>query len=74
MLRVPRIEDCVRLAIDLPEMHLQRGDQGVVRSTWFSPATAYEVEFHPAGMGGEIRVLVVADQLELEEMRLLLQS
>ena len=37
--------DRVKLAQDLPDLGLLRDDVGVVVSTWFSPATAYEAEF-----------------------------
>ena len=67
MLRTPHIDDCVRLAIDLPDLHLQRGDLGVVRSTWFSPITAYEVAFLPPAGTGEMRVLVLAEQVQVEQ-------
>ncbi|MGA2498639.1 MAG: hypothetical protein ABSH20_12910 [Tepidisphaeraceae bacterium] len=67
MLRVPQVEDCIRLDIDIPRLRLKRGDLGVVQSTWFSPATAYEVAFHPAGVSEETRVLVRAEQVHVEE-------
>ena len=68
-MRRPQLNDCVRLIHDVPEMLLSRGDLGVVRSTWFAPAVAYEVEFHPLGVDTDTRVLLRADQMEVEEDR-----
>ena len=61
------IDDLVRLRHDLPNFSLQRGSVGVVRSTWFSPRTAYEVEFESVGLSSETRALLVEDQLERQE-------
>ena len=66
-MRRPIINDYVRLIHDVPEMLLSRGDIGVVRSTWFAPAVAYEVEFHPLGAKTDTRVLLRAEQVEVEE-------
>ena len=66
MSRMPQIDDCVRLTIDIPELYLQRGDLGMVCSTWFSPTAAYEVAFRPANVTEELRVLVLAEQLHVE--------
>ena len=44
-MRQPHIDDVVRLNQDIPELALSRGQRGVVRSTWFAPSVAYEVEF-----------------------------
>ena len=46
--------DQVRLVRDLPELSLRTGAIGVVRSTWFYPTTAFEVEFQPPGNRGGI--------------------
>ena len=48
-MRQPHIDDFVRLTQDIPELSLNRGAVGVVRSTWFAPTVAYEVEFHKIG-------------------------
>jgi len=48
-MRQPHIDDVVRLNQDIPELELQRGQTGVVRSTWFAPTVAYEVEFDATG-------------------------
>jgi hypothetical protein len=66
-MRRPIINDTVRLIHDVPEMFLSRGDIGVVRSTWFAPAVAYEVEFHPLGANTDTRVLLREEQVEVEE-------
>lgn len=66
-MRSPHIDDFVRLISDIPELNLQRGDIGVVRSTWFAPTTAYEVEFHPIGLTSETRALLLAEQVQVED-------
>ncbi|MEA2736233.1 MAG: hypothetical protein QOE14_2684 [Humisphaera sp.] len=66
-MRQPLVDDFVRLTRDIPELALQRGEVGVVRSTWFAPSVAYEVEFHPCGIDSETRALIMAEQLEVEE-------
>ena len=68
-MRQPHVDDFVRLTRDIPELSLHRGEVGVVRSTWFAPSTAYEVEFHPVGWIRETRALLMAEQLEVEEAR-----
>jgi hypothetical protein len=70
-MRFPRIDDYVRLTSDIPELSLHRGDVGVVRSTWFAPTTAYEVEFHPIGLDSHTRALLLAEQVQVEEGPLL---
>ena len=42
---MPKIDGRVQLTQDIPDLGLRRGDVGLVCSTWFSPTTAYEVEF-----------------------------
>ena len=66
-MRKPHVDDYVRLTQDIPELALQRGEVGVVRSTWFAPSMAYEVEFHPVGLNGETRALLLAEQVQVEE-------
>jgi len=66
-MRQPLIDDQVRLTRDIPELELTRGEVGVVRSTWFAPAIAYEVEFHHIGDDYQTRALLLAEQLEVEE-------
>ncbi len=65
-MRQPHVDDTVRLTRDIPELSLHRGQVGVVRSTWCSPLTAYEVEFN-IGLDHETRALVMAEQLQVEE-------
>ena len=56
----------VRLTHDVPTLWLNRGDVGVVRSTWLSPANYYEVEFRKPGQC-PMRTLVRGELLELVE-------
>ena len=56
--------DDVRLKQDLPEFGLWRGQRGVVCSTWFSPAVAYEVEFQTTEGKFPTRVLLLAHQID----------
>ena len=73
-MRRPSVDDFVRLTQDIPELSLNRGTVGVVRSTWFAPAMAYEVEFHIVGLDHETRALVLAEQLQVEEGSLMSTS
>ena len=66
-MRQPHVDDTVRLVCDIPDLSLSRGQVGVVRSTWCSPLTAYEVEFH-VGLDHETRALVMAEHLQVEEV------
>lgn len=66
-MRKPEIDDYVRLTQDIPELALNRGQVGVVRSTWFAPTIAYEVEFHIAGMSAQTRALLLNEQVSVEE-------
>jgi hypothetical protein len=70
-MRQPHVDDFVRLTQDIPELALHRGEVGVVRSTWFAPSMAYEVEFHPIGLDHQTRALLMAEQVEVEEGSLL---
>jgi hypothetical protein len=69
-MRTPHVDDVVRLTRDVPELELLRGDVGVVCSTWFAPAVAYEVEFHPLGCDLHTRALLSPEQVEVEETSL----
>lgn len=73
-MRQPSVDDVVRLTQDIPELQLHRGQIGVVRSTWFAPSVAYEVEFHLKGELCETRALLLNSQVALEERRELLAS
>ena len=66
-MRCPHIDDHVRLVQDIPELFLFRGEIGVVRSTWFAPTVAYEVEFHKVGLPYETRALLLEEQLTLDD-------
>jgi hypothetical protein len=70
-MRKPHVNDYVRLTQDIPELLLHCGEIGVVRSTWFAPAMAYEVEFHPVGLSHETRALLQAEQVRVEDGPLL---
>ncbi|MGD1278385.1 MAG: DUF4926 domain-containing protein [Tepidisphaeraceae bacterium] len=67
MTRLPHIDDFVRLTRDIPELALNRGAVGVVRSTWFAPSVAYEVEFHQIGHDYQTRALLMPEQLQVED-------
>ena len=66
-MRQPHIDDFVRLTQDIPELSLNRGAVGVVRSTWFAPSVAYEVEFHQIGCDYQVgcRCLLRPEQVEV---------
>jgi hypothetical protein len=66
-MRMPHVNDAVRLTQDVPRLDLRRGEVGVVRSTWFSPAVVYEVEFHTIGCDLDTRALLSAEQVEVED-------
>ena len=66
-MRRPIIDDVVRLTQDIPELSLTRGEVGVVRSTWFAPSVAYEVEFRNAGRDYQTRALLREEQVQVEE-------
>lgn len=63
-MRSPHIDDVVCLNQDIPELELFRGQKGIVRSTWFAPTVAYEVEFNSEG--GR-RALLMERQVTVEE-------
>lgn len=64
-MRLPDIDDVVRIKLDIPELALHRGDVGVVRSTWFAPSIAFEVEFQSDqdGQTRATRALFLPEQL-----------
>jgi len=66
-MRQPVIDDYVRLVKDIPELGLIRNEIGVVRSTWFAPEIAYEVEFQPRGQEHQTRALLLAEQVAVED-------
>lgn len=69
-MRQPSVDDRVRLTQDIPELSLNRGVTGVVRSTWFAPWVAYEVEFRVPGDNYQTRALLMAEQVEVAEEEL----
>jgi hypothetical protein len=73
-MRSPHVDDFVRLTLDIPELALSRGEIGVVRSTWFAPSVAYEVEFHQIGHDYQTRALLRPEQLEVEDGEIFPQS
>jgi hypothetical protein len=60
----PQVNEPVKLAQDIPELGLSCGEIGVICSTWFSPITAYEVEFERAGLDFKTRALLLAHQIQ----------
>ena len=63
----PQIDDVVRLKQDFPDLFLFRGSVGVVRSVWFAPWAAYEVEFEIAAHGCQTRALLFQQHIEVEQ-------
>ena len=57
----------VRLTHDVPTLWLNRGDVGVVRSTWLSPANYYEIEFRKPGQC-PMRTLVRGNRCRAERV------
>jgi hypothetical protein len=60
----PHVDDFVLLNQDIPELELHRGERGVIRSTWFAPTVAYEVEFDRPG--DSKRALLLERQVTVE--------
>jgi hypothetical protein len=55
--------ETVRLVRELPELKLDAGTVGVVRSAWFYPTTAYEVEFPGRGRVRGNRLLLLEGEV-----------
>ena len=72
-MRQHRVNDQVRLTQDVPEFALHRGDVGVIRSTWFAPSVAYEVEFRQPGQSFYTRALLLGEQVEPEALDSIVQ-
>ena len=66
-MRLPGINDPVRLKHDVPELELHRGEQGIIRSTWCAPAMVYEVEFERSDLAPNRRALLQAEQIVVTE-------
>jgi hypothetical protein len=58
------VDECVQLVQDIPELGLHRGELGLICSTWFSPSTAYEVQFERHAPECSVRVLLMCSQIE----------
>ncbi len=58
-----QVDGRVQLMQDIPELGLRRGDIGFVCSTWFSPGTAYEVEFRRELPNCHMRALLMPNQI-----------
>jgi hypothetical protein len=67
LMRLPEVNDHVRLTRDIPELALYRGELGVVRSQWCAPELAFEVEFRVAGLDEITRALLMSDQITVDE-------
>lgn len=63
-MRQIQVDQHVRLTHDMPELELHRGEIGLVCSTWFGPATAYEVEFQHKLPSYGMRALLMSNQIE----------
>jgi len=61
------VDERVELMQDIPELGLHRGEVGLVCSTWFSPATAYEVEFRRKMPVCRMRALLMPNQIMSED-------
>jgi len=59
----PIVDDVVQLRSDIPHLNLHKGDTGVVRSLWFAPAVAYEVEFATMGLDERTRAVLLRGQV-----------
>lgn len=70
-MREPVVDDVVVLTSDLPELSLHRGQSGVVRSLWFTPKVAYEVEFNTIGLDEVTRAEVTRAVLQRDQLLLL---
>ena len=66
-MRHPHVDDVVRLNQDIPELELTRGQTGVIRSTWFAPTVAYEVEFDFSDALHAKRALLLERQVTVEK-------
>jgi hypothetical protein len=58
-----QVDQRVQLIQDIPELGLRRGEVGLVCSTWFSPGTAYEVEFRRKVPECLMRALLMPNQI-----------
>jgi hypothetical protein len=55
--------DQVRLVREIPELALREGEVGTVRSSWYFPVVAFEVEFKRQASRDMARVLLLEDHV-----------
>ncbi|MBN1126354.1 MAG: DUF4926 domain-containing protein [Sedimentisphaerales bacterium] len=59
------INEVVRLTVDVPNLRLHRGREGVVVSVWLSPGDFnFEVQFPRANGSPAVRAILGTEQLE----------
>ena len=54
-------EDRVQLLEEIAEFELHQGDVGIVRTSWYFPTVAFEVEF--TVLGKRLRLLLLGEQI-----------
>jgi hypothetical protein len=64
----PALNDRVRLSQSVPELWLERGDEGVSCSVWSSSRRFYEVEFKRVGESFGVRALIDGDQPQIVDV------
>ena len=65
---LPHVGERVRLKTNVPNLDLHCGEEGSVCSTWFSPISAFEVEFRHPGERYPVRAVLMENQIiEAEE-------
>ena len=64
MVRQIMSNDEVRLLRDVPELELREGEVGVVRSSWYVPVVAFEVEFARHSRRHAARVLLPKEYVQ----------
>jgi hypothetical protein len=61
-----RVNAVVRLTVDVPDLQLRCGDEGVVVGVWLSPGDFdLEVEFRKSAKLPAVRAMLHAEQLEV---------
>jgi len=58
-----KVDECVLLTHDIPELGLHRGDVGTICSIWSDPAAAFEVEFQKPNPDSRLRALLMVSQI-----------
>ena len=64
---IHHVEEHVRLKTDIPDLGLHSGEEGLVCSTWFSPALVFEVKFQQPGQSYPVRALLLENEIEADE-------